>query len=228
MTNLESQSNISRINRGAPKNQTSGKRKLVLATGNAGKVREMNLALSALDYVVTSQRDLGVEDAIEDGLSFIENSLIKARHASRITGLPSVADDSGISVDALGGAPGIHSARYAGEDGDGNTDDQANNNLLLENMRDIPVADRGAQFVCVLSYVQHADDPLPVIAQGIWRGSLLFEECGTAGFGYDPIFWVPTHKLASAELSPEVKRSISHRAQALDLLCKQLRELDAI
>ena len=220
MTILESQSGLSRINRGAPKNQTSGKRKLVLATGNAGKVREMSLALSALDYVVTSQRDLGVEDAIEDGLSFIENSLIKARHASRITGLPSVADDSGITVDALGGAPGIHSARYAGEDGD----DQANNDLLLENMRDIPVADRGAQFVCVLSYVQHANDPLPVVAQGVWHGSLLFEERGTKGFGYDPIFWVPTHNLASAELPPEVKRSISHRAQALDLLCKQLRE----
>ncbi|MBT5032094.1 MAG: RdgB/HAM1 family non-canonical purine NTP pyrophosphatase [Proteobacteria bacterium] len=184
----------------------------------------MNRSLSALGYIVTSQRDLGVEDAVEDGLSFIENSLIKARHASRITGLPSVADDSGITVDALGGAPGIYSARYADKNGDGNGDDQANNDLLLENMRDIPVADRGAQFVCVLSYVQHPDDPLPIIAQGVWRGSLLFEERGTEGFGYDPIFWVPTHKLASAELTPEVKRNISHRAQALDLLCKQLSE----
>ena len=209
-------------------------KKLVLATGNAGKVREMKAVLSSLDYEVISQRELGIEDAVEDGLSFVENSLIKARHASRLTGLPAVADDSGISVDALNGAPGIYSARYAdvGVDGDGNnddhsngnSDDQANNDLLLEKMRDIPASDRDAQFVCVLSYVRHADDPLPIIAQGIWRGSILFEQRGTEGFGYDPLFWVSSHNMASAELAPDVKRSISHRGQALDLLCKQLRE----
>jgi XTP/dITP diphosphohydrolase len=199
-------------------NQELKKKKLVLATGNSGKVREMNSVLAELGFEVISQRDLNVEDAIEDGLSFIENSLIKSRHASRITGLPAVADDSGISVDALNGAPGIYSARYAGD----TCDDQANNDLLLENMRHVTETDRGAQFVCVLSYVRHAEDPLPLIAQGIWQGSLLFEERGSEGFGYDPLFWVPTHNLASAELEPNIKRRISHRAKALDLLCQQL------
>mgnify|MGYP002628252882 FL=1 len=194
------------------------KKKLVLATGNAGKVQEMDSVLADLGFEVISQRDLNVEDAIEDGLSFVENSLIKSRHASRITGLPAVADDSGISVDALNGAPGIYSARYAGD----SCDDQANNDLLLENMRNVAETDRGIQFVCVLSYVRHAEDPMPLIAQGVWHGSLLFEERGTEGFGYDPLFWVPTHKLASAELEPNVKRQISHRAKALELLCQQL------
>ncbi|HAY45570.1 MAG TPA: non-canonical purine NTP pyrophosphatase, RdgB/HAM1 family [Gammaproteobacteria bacterium] len=194
------------------------KKKLVLATGNAGKVQEMDSVLADLGFEVISQRDLNVEDAIEDGLSFVENSLIKSRHASRITGLPAVADDSGISVDALNGAPGIYSARYAGD----SCDDQANNDLLLENMRNVAETDRGTQFVCVLSYVRHAEDPMPLIAQGVWHGSLLFEERGTEGFGYDPLFWVPTHKLASAELEPNVKRQISHRAKALELLCQQL------
>ena len=194
------------------------KKKLVLATSNAGKVQEMDSVLADLGFEVISQRDLNVEDAIEDGLSFVENSLIKSRHASRITGLPAVADDSGISVDALNGAPGIYSARYAGD----SCDDQANNDLLLENMRNVAETDRGIQFVCVLSYVRHAEDPMPLIAQGVWHGSLLFEERGTEGFGYDPLFWVPTHKLASAELEPNVKRQISHRAKALELLCQQL------
>lgn len=178
----------------------------------------MDSVLADLGFEVISQRDLNVEDAIEDGLSFVENSLIKSRHASRITGLPAVADDSGISVDALNGAPGIYSARYAGD----SCDDQANNDLLLENMRNVAETDRGIQFVCVLSYVRHAEDPMPLIAQGVWHGSLLFEERGTEGFGYDPLFWVPTHKLASAELEPNVKRQISHRAKALELLCQQL------
>ena len=201
-----------------PNLQKLEKKQLVLATGNSGKVREMNSVLARLGFDVISQSELNVEDAIEDGLGFIENSLIKSRHASRITGLPAVADDSGIVVDALNGAPGIYSARYAGDVGN----DQTNNDLLLENMRGVAEADRGAQFVCVLSYVRHTEDPLPIIAQGIWRGSLLFEERGSEGFGYDPLFWVPTHNLASAELNPSIKRKISHRAQALDLLCQQL------
>ena len=201
-----------------PNNQGLKKKKLVLATGNSGKVQEMDSVLAELGFEVISQRDLNVPDAIEDGLSFVENSLIKSRHASRITGLPAVADDSGISVDALKGAPGIYSARYAGD----TCDDQANNDLLLENMSDVAEADRGTKFVCVLSYVRHADDPMPLIAQGVWHGSLLFEERGSEGFGYDPLFWVPTHKLASAELEPNVKRRISHRAKALELLCQQL------
>jgi XTP/dITP diphosphohydrolase len=201
-----------------PNNQELKKKKLVLATGNLGKVQEMDSVLAELGFEVISQRDLNVEDAIEDGLSFVENSLIKSRHASRITGLPAVADDSGISVDALNGAPGIFSARYAGD----TCDDQANNDLLIENMRNVAEADRGTQFVCVLSYVRHAEDPMPLIAQGVWHGSLLFEERGTEGFGYDPLFWVPTHKSASAELAPNVKRRISHRAKALELLCQQL------
>ena len=194
--------------------------KLVLATGNPGKVREMDQTLASLGFHVISQRELDVTDAVEDGLSFIENALIKARHASAATGLPAVADDSGLAVDALGGAPGIYSARYAGE----NADDQANNEKLLHTLADTPEADRGAQFICALAYVRNAEDPVPVIAEGVWRGRILFKARGENGFGYDPLFWVAAENCSSAELPPERKQSISHRAQALKILRTRLME----
>ena len=190
---------------------------LVLASNNKGKIAEFEKMFAELNLPVdvVPQGKLDIEDAIEDGLSFIENAIIKARHASRISGKPAIADDSGICVPILGGAPGIYSARYAGEHGD----DAANNVKLLENLkayRQDGVTIEG-MFVCVLALVQHADDPLPQIFQGIWQGEILEQARGENGFGYDPLFWLPELGISSAEMSKEEKNKISHRGQAMQL-----------
>jgi XTP/dITP diphosphohydrolase len=198
--------------------------KIVLASSNAGKLIELQSLLAALPVDILAQSGLGVDDADETGLTFIENALIKARHASAITGLPAIADDSGLAVDALGGAPGIYSARYAELPADtkGLARDEANNTKLLAALRDIPDAQRGAQFHCVLVFLRHAADPTPLVCHGQWHGSILHTAAGAGGFGYDPLFLVPEHGCSSAELSATEKNRISHRAQASQLLLAAL------
>lgn len=186
-------------------------KKIVLASGNAGKLREFQQMLGGADIEFVTQRSLGVTDADETGLSFVENAIIKARHACVATGLPAMADDSGIEVDALNGQPGIYSARYAGV----GATDQMNNDKLLAALADVAIEKRSARFQCVIVFMRHAEDPMPFISQGTWEGRILFSPSGTNGFGYDPLFYVPTHGCASAELEPAIKNSISHRGQAL-------------
>lgn len=196
---------------------------IVLASSNAGKLKELQSLLNGLNIV--SQSAFAIEDAEETGLTFIENAIIKARHASAATGLPAIADDSGLAVDALGGAPGIYSARYAGADtGLGAAQrDQANNRKLLEALREIPEAARSAQFHCVLVYLRHANDPTPLVCHGQWPGFILPAPAGSGGFGYDPLFLVPERGCSSAELSAAEKNQLSHRAQASRLLVAALR-----
>ncbi|MFB9887818.1 RdgB/HAM1 family non-canonical purine NTP pyrophosphatase [Balneatrix alpica] len=191
---------------------------LVLASGNRGKLREFNQVLGGLDFEVVPQSAFSVPDAVESGLSFVENAIIKARHAARLTGLPALADDSGLEVDALKGAPGIYSARYAGE----GASDEDNCALLLERMRHIPESERQARFHCVLVYMRHADDPVPLICHGAWEGRVLFEPRGEGGFGYAPLFWVPQENCSAAELTPERKNLLSHRGRALAQLLQRL------
>ena len=189
--------------------------KIVLASSNAGKLKEIQSLLANKQVECVLQSDFDVPDAIEDGLSFVENAIIKARHAASLTGLPALADDSGLEVDALHGAPGIYSARYAEVDGPREVRDEANNQKLLKELNDVPEAERTARFQCVIALVRHANDPMPLICQGTWEGRILFKACGANGFGYDPLFYVPTHQCASAELDPAVKNQLSHRGQAL-------------
>lgn len=196
--------------------------KIVLATGNQGKVQELSEMLSGSSALIISQAEFNVEEAEENGLSFIENALIKARNAARQTGLPAIADDSGLSVDALRGAPGIYSARYA-EMANRGSGDVDNYRYLLEQLSDVADDNRSAQFNCVMAYVSHADDPIPVIAHGAWSGTILREPQGENGFGYDPVFWVADKNCSSAELEKTVKNKISHRGKALALLLPQLR-----
>lgn len=193
--------------------------KIVLATGNQGKVKELQSLLSNQGIEVVSQNALQVPSVEETGTTFIENAIIKARHASKITGLPAIADDSGLEVDALKGAPGIYSARYAGQQGN----DLANMEKLLADMQNIPFAKRDARFHCVLVYMRHALDPCPIVCHGVWQGSITQAAYGDGGFGYDPIFWVLEHQCTAAQLAPEVKNAISHRAQALSSLLEQLK-----
>jgi len=195
-------------------------KQVVLASNNKGKVKEINAVLEALSIKVTPQSKFNVEEAEETGLSFVENALIKARNAAEHTQHPAIADDSGIEVPALDGRPGIYSARYAGI----GASDEENLNKLVNDIKDLPEEDRIAQFVCVMVYMRHANDPIPVISQGIWKGTLLTEPRGQNGFGYDPIFFVPTHNCCSAELSSEVKNQLSHRGQALRQLVKLMHE----
>lgn len=191
---------------------------LVLASNNKGKLAEFEslFANLNLDTKIIAQAQLGIEDAFEDGLSFIENAIIKARHAARQSGKAAIADDSGLVVPILGGAPGIYSARYAGEHGN----DDANNSKLLESL--IPFRAENtvipAMFVCVLALVRHADDPLPIVVEGLWHGEILTEIRGAQGFGYDPLFWVPELNCSSAELPKSEKNKISHRGQAMQKL----------
>ncbi|MCG7875226.1 MAG: XTP/dITP diphosphatase [Candidatus Thiodiazotropha endolucinida] len=192
--------------------------KIVLASNNAGKVREINQLLASEQITVVAQKEFNIPDAIEDGLSFVENAIKKARHAASLSGLPAIADDSGIEVDALNGAPGIYSARFAGPD----STDEANLQKLLDHLKEIPEAQRSARFQCLLVYMRHAEDPTPIICQGTWEGRILHQPRGENGFGYDPIFYVPTHDCSSAELEPEVKNSLSHRGQALKKLLHAL------
>lgn len=190
---------------------------VVLASGNAGKLRELGDVLAPLGVTLAPQSQYDVPDVEESGLSFVENAIIKARAASQHTGLPAIADDSGLEVDYLNGAPGIYSARYSG------TGDAANNARLLRELSDVPEAQRGARFQCVLVYMRHALDPTPLVCQASWEGSILFEPRGEHGFGYDPLFYVPEHRCSSAELPRDIKNRISHRAKASALLFKSLR-----
>lgn len=194
--------------------------KVVLATGNKKKVEELNALLADLNYAVVPQSEFNVESVPETGTTFVENAIIKARHAARVTGLPAIADDSGIEVDALLGRPGVYSARYAGED----ASDQDNLEKLLEEMNGVPPVLRTARYWCVLVYMRHADDPTPIICQASWEGSLATEPSGENGFGYDPIFNVPDLDCTAAELEPATKNRLSHRGKALAQLAKALHE----
>lgn len=192
---------------------------IVLASNNAGKVREINALLAAEDIHVIPQDELGVAEAEETGLSFVENAILKARNAAAHSGLAAIADDSGIEVDALKGAPGIYSARFAGP----GASDLDNLNQLLEAMKGVPTEERTARFQCLMVYLRHAEDPTPVICQGTWEGVILEAPCGENGFGYDPIFFVPTEGRSSAELDPVTKNRLSHRGQALAKLVRYLK-----
>lgn len=190
----------------------------VLASSNPGKVREFNELLTGHPIEVVPQSQFGVQDAEETGLTFVENAILKARNAARHTGLPAIADDSGLEVDALKGAPGIYSARYAGI----GAGDRANLEKLLAELEGVPEAGRSARFQCLMVYLRHADDPTPLICQGTWEGRILTAPRGNNGFGYDPVFFVPTHNCSSAELEPAVKNVLSHRGQALRQLVAAL------
>jgi len=192
----------------------SSNQRVVLASGNAGKLKEIQAILGAAGITLLPQSDFAVSDADETGLTFVENALIKARHACKQTGLPSVADDSGLEVDALNGEPGIYSARYAGKHGA----DADNNARLLRELEGVPEAERTARFQCVIVYLRHEHDPTPLICQGTWEGSILVAESGDHGFGYDPLFYVAEYGCSSAELDPAVKNKLSHRGQALSKL----------
>jgi len=193
--------------------------RVVLASGNAGKVREFNQLLAGAHIEVVPQSSFGVPEAEETGLTFVENAILKARNAARHTGLPAVADDSGIEVDALNGAPGIYSARYAGP----GASDEENLYKLLAALEGLPDERRGARFQCVIAYLRHAEDPTPLICQGTWEGRILAAPRGANGFGYDPVFYVPDEGVSSAELAPETKNRLSHRGQALRRLLEGLR-----
>lgn len=195
-------------------------KKVVLATGNQGKVKELAAMLADQNIEVLPQSDFSVPDVPETGTTFVENAIIKARHAAKLTGLPAIADDSGLAVDALGGAPGVYSARYSGD----NATDQTNNEKLLKELTGVPEHKRGAQFHCVLVYMNHADDPTPIICHGVWQGSILTEAKGNQGFGYDPLFWQKDLQQTSAELPRDVKNSLSHRGKALAQLVTQLKD----
>ncbi|MBI3774450.1 MAG: RdgB/HAM1 family non-canonical purine NTP pyrophosphatase [Gammaproteobacteria bacterium] len=196
--------------------------RVVLASNNKGKLREFSDLLGGLHLDIIPQAQLGVNDADETGLTFVENAIIKARHAARISGLPAIADDSGIEVDALKGVPGIYSARYAGM----GASDAANNAKLLQAMVDVPEAQRSARYQCLIVYMRHALDPTPVICSGSWEGRILTEPRGSGGFGYDPLFFVPTHHCSGGELDAAEKNRISHRGQALRKLLDALRVLE--
>lgn len=193
--------------------------RLVLASGNAGKLAEMQAFFSAWDIEVLPQSNFGVDDVEETGATFVENALLKARHAARISGLPALADDSGLCVDALAGAPGLHSARYAGEHGNSG----GNIAKLLFELRAVPDGNRGAYFICVLALLRHADDPAPLLAEGRWSGRILEEPRGEGGFGYDPVFFDTELRCSAAELTAEKKLACSHRGRALKRLAQLLR-----
>ncbi len=192
---------------------------IILASNNPGKLREFNQLFSAHNIAIMPQAAMQVSDATEEGLSFVENAIIKARHACQHTGLPAIADDSGIEVDALDGSPGIYSARFAGKHGD----NEANNRLLLEKLKDVPTEKRSARFQCVLVFMRHAADPTPLICQASWEGLIAEQPSGRHGFGYDPLFWLPEKNCTAASLEKTEKNRISHRAQALQMLLTKLK-----
>ena len=192
---------------------------LVIASNNKGKIAELTELLAPLGLTPIAQGELGVGEAEEPAVTFVENAILKARHAARETGLPALADDSGIAVDALGGLPGVRSARFAGED----ATDSDNIDALLDALKDFPDGERGAQFHCVLVYLRHADDPTPIICHGRWPGRILREPRGDGGFGYDPIFLAPEHNCSAAELSRAEKGRIGHRGRALAQLLEHLK-----
>lgn len=192
---------------------------LVLASGNDGKLREFNQLLAPLGFDVRPQAEFGVQEVEETGLTFVENALLKAREASRISGLPALADDSGLEVDALQGAPGIYSARYAGEP----KSDQQNNAKLLKELSEYAEGQRTGRYWCVLVYLRHAEDPVPLIVQRSWEGEILAHPRGEGGFGYDPLFWLPDQGMSVAELAGETKNRLSHRGRALQSLVDLLK-----
>lgn len=194
--------------------------KLVLASGNKGKLKEFGQVLAPLGFEVVPQSEFNVPEVDETGLTFVENALLKAREASRVSGLPAMADDSGIEVDALNGAPGIYSARFSGPD----ATDQKNNDKLLQELSGLSEQERTARYWCVLVYLRHADDPTPIIAQGSWEGRILEAPQGDGGFGYDPLFWVESEGCTAAQLSPEQKNKLSHRGKATLDLVAQLKQ----
>ncbi|WP_392563718.1 XTP/dITP diphosphatase [Orbus wheelerorum] len=194
-------------------------KKCVLATNNQGKVKELQSLLADAGFNVVAQSEYHIADADETGLTFIENAIIKARHCAQLTGSPSIADDSGLAVDALGGAPGIYSARYFGE----GATDQKNNQKLLAALQDVPPQKRTAYFYCALVYMRSANDPTPIVCLGKWRGMILEQAQGEGGFGYDPLFFIPELNASAAELTKEHKSQISHRGQALKQLIDKLK-----
>ena len=194
--------------------------KLVIASNNPGKLREFQFLLQPLGIEVSTQAQLGIAEAEEPHVTFIENALAKARHVSRLSGLPALADDSGICVTALAGAPGVLSARYAG---DNPKSDARNNEKLMQVMQG--VADRRAHYYCVLVWLQYADDPQPLIAEGEWHGEIAHEEHGDGGFGYDPLFWLPEFGKTSAQLERDEKHAISHRGRAMGVLLEKLKKM---
>lgn len=198
-------------------------KQIVIASGNKGKIKEFDNLLSNWSVKISSQSEFDVPEADETGLSFVENAIIKARNACEHTGLPSIADDSGLSVEALNGEPGIYSARYS-QDLVGNAVcDATNNQKLLSKLEGVPDVERKARFICAVVFMRHAKDPVPVIAVGEWQGRILHAPQGANGFGYDPLFYVEQQACASAELLPEIKNKISHRGQATKLLVEQLQ-----
>ncbi len=201
--------------------EASNKNKIVFASGNAGKVREIVQLLDGLDIDVLPQSEFDVPEIEETGLTFIENSILKARNAAQHTGLAAIADDSGIAVDVLQGRPGIYSARFAGP----GASDEDNLLKLIDMIKPFPEEQRTARFICSMVYLRHKDDPVPIIAQGVWEGHLVTEPKGENGFGYDPVFYVESQQCTSAELPPEVKNKLSHRGQALMQLLDKLNDV---
>ena len=197
------------------------KQEIVLASDNAGKLKEINALLHASDFVVVGQASLGVPGADETGGTFIENAILKARNASQHTGRPALADDSGLEVDVLDGAPGVHSARFAGSD----ATDARNVAKLLSALDGVPHEQRGARFRCVMAYLRQANDPTPLICQGTWEGSIAEQGRGDNGFGYDPVFWVVQENRTAAELDSGLKNRLSHRGQALRAMVAQLVQM---
>ncbi len=193
-------------------------KRLVLASGNPGKLRELSRILDDLGYELHAQSEFGVTEVAETGTTFVENAIIKARHAAAHTGLPALADDSGIEVDALDGAPGVFSARFSGAD----ADDDANNALLVEKLRAVPAAQRGARYRAVIVLMRHAADPSPLICEGSWEGMIQLEPAGDGGFGYDPYFYLPALDCSAAQLSADEKNRLSHRGQAVAELKRRL------
>lgn len=196
--------------------------KIVLASNNKGKLKEFVQLFEQTDFEIIPQSECNVNDIEETGLTFVENAILKARHASQCTKLPVIADDSGLIVDCLKGAPGIYSARFAGEHGNA----QANNEKLLSLMQDVPEAQRNAAFYCALVFLRHADDPTPVICEGVWQGVVATELHGEGGFGYDPLFYLPELRCTSAELDKQEKNRLSHRGQAMQKLFERLNNIE--
>ena len=193
-------------------------KEIIFASTNKGKIKEVSAILSQLNIKVIPQSTFNIQEAEETGLSFIENAIIKARHYAQSTGLPTLADDSGLEVSHLNGEPGIYSARYAGQ----NSNSSSNIDKLLFKLKNIPTKERSARFICAIALVKHAKDPTPIIAEGVWNGLILEHRTGTNGFGYDPVFYIPEQKKTAAELSSELKNKISHRAIALRCLKEKL------
>ncbi len=197
---------------------------IVLATGNQGKVKELAHLLKEQAFEIVPQCDFNVPEVAETGTTFVENAIIKARHAAKITGLPAIADDSGLEVDALNGAPGVYSARYAADTTNSEPSDNDNTNKLLNALTNTPNEQRTARFHCVLVYMKHENDPTPIICHGVWQGSITKEKHGEQGFGYDPVFWQEDLQMTSAQLPRDLKNKLSHRGQALIQLVDKLAQ----